>query len=70
MGIFKRLKIRTKLIILITLMLFGLFSVGVFGVRSYVTAVYSLEELYTKNLIAIEELSDARAQSRGNYSNI
>lgn len=70
MGIFNRLKIRTKLVIMTTIMLFALLSVSIIGTINYRKAVKATGDIYNQNVIAIEKLSDARTQTRGNYANI
>ena len=70
MGIFNRLKIRTKLIIMITIMLMALISVSIIGTGNYRSSINALKAVYTKNVISIEKLSDARTQTRANFANV
>jgi len=70
MKIFNNLKIRTKLTILVTLMLISILIVGSFGYYSNQQSQKALSSIYTQNFISVELLSDARTQSRANYANV
>ena len=70
MGIFNRLKIRTKLIIMVTLFLIALLLVSIIGTINYKKAIKATGDIYNKNVIAIEKLSDAQTQTRSNFANV
>lgn len=70
MRIFKMMKIRTKLAALICVMVLGLLSIGVTGFYDIMKSNRALDNIYSRNMIAVEKLSDARTQSRGNFANI
>jgi len=70
MVFLNRIKIRTKLVVLITLMVAGILVVGTTGYFSTKKTQDALTTIYKENLLNIETLSDARTQSRANYANI
>jgi methyl-accepting chemotaxis protein len=70
MKLMKLIKIRTKLFILIAVMILALLITGLIGIFSEMRMKQSLGNLYTQNVLAIEKLSDFRTQSRANYANI
>jgi methyl-accepting chemotaxis protein len=70
MRIISNLKIRTKLTILITIMLMGILIIGSFAYYNNKQSQNTLTSIYTQNLISVELLSDARTQSRANFGNV
>jgi len=70
MGIINNLKIRTKLTVLVTIMLIGILIVGSFGYYNNKQSEKILSDIYTQNFVSVELLSDARTQSRANFANI
>lgn len=70
MGLINRIKIKTKLLVLISLMVIGILVVGAMGYLSTQKIQDALTTIYQQNLLNIEILSDARTQSRANYANI
>lgn len=70
MKVFNKIKIRTKLIILIILMVIGVLVVGSIGYYHIGRSNKALSRIYEQNLVSIELLSDARTQLRANYANV
>lgn len=70
MNFLSKIKIRTKLTILIALMLTGILIVGTIGYYYNYNSGKALTSIYKQNLITIELLSDVRTQSRANFANI
>lgn len=70
MKLIHNIKLRTKLTILITMMIAGILATSFVGYFYNLKANVSLETMYTQNLYAIERLSDARTQSRANFANV
>jgi len=70
MNILKRIKISTKLTVLIVLMILGILAVGFIGSFYNAKSNDALDTIYNQNLVTIENLSDARTQSRANFANV
>ena len=70
MNFLHNLNVRTKLTILIILMLAGLVAVGAVGYYYLRQSENSLSTMYNKHLVTIEHLSDVRTQSRANLANL
>lgn len=70
MNILNQFKIGTKLVILITFMLAGIFVVGGVGTYYNNKASESLTDIYMESLIPVQLLNDTRIQARGNYANM
>ncbi len=70
MKILKKVNIRTRLIILVTVMIIGILIMGSVGLFYNHKSNNALSSLYLQNITAIEKLSDARTQSRANFANI
>lgn len=70
MNFLNKLKISTKLIIMISIMLFGILIVG--GVGSYYNnkSHEALTDMYKDRLSPVQLLNDARTQSRANKANM
>lgn len=64
------LKIRTKLIILIVFMVLGMMIIGVVGIIDNRKSNKLLDDIYTKNVTSIIDLSDIEADSKANFINI
>ncbi|WFR56220.1 methyl-accepting chemotaxis protein [Anaerocolumna sp. AGMB13025] len=69
MNVLNKLRIRTKLIILLVFMVGCTFLIGVVGYTYTNNSHVALTNLYRQNLITVELLSDARTQARANYAN-
>lgn len=65
----KKMKIRTQLSILITVMILLLFLTGLIGLFSELRMKQSIDSLYTHNVTAVEKLSDYLNQLHANYAN-
>lgn len=70
MSFIHKIKIKTKLLVLMSLMVAGILVVGATGYLSAKRTQDALTIVYRDNLLVIEALSDARTQSRANYANI
>ncbi len=70
MGMISNLKIRTKLIILIAIMLIGIFVVGAIGNMNSMNSEKVLSDFYNDNLVAVKILNDISIQSHRNYANV
>ncbi len=70
MGILNRIKIRTKISVLIIIMVIGIILIGVIGYRNNVNTNEAFTIIYEQNLKSIELLSDTRTQSRANFANV
>lgn len=70
MNILNKLKIRTKLILLVVFMVGCTFVIGLVGYYYTKKSHDAMTDIYRENLITIELLSDARTQSRANYANV
>jgi len=70
MKILNKIKIKTKLTILVALMLISILVVGGVGYYYSNQSARALKQLTTQNLVTIEMLSDARTQLRGNFANV
>jgi methyl-accepting chemotaxis protein len=70
MKLLHNIRIRTKLALLIAMMILGIVAVGVIGYHYNAKSNTALENIYSKNTLAIVKLSDARTQSRANFANI
>ncbi|WMJ89646.1 methyl-accepting chemotaxis protein [Anaerocolumna sp. MB42-C2] len=69
MKVLNKLKIRTKLILLITFMVGCTFVIGAVGYNYTNKSHIALANIYDQNLVSIELLSDVRTQARANYAN-
>ena len=67
---FRDMKIRTKLTILIVIMIIGNVLIGGVGYIYNVKSNTAIKNMYSNNLLAIEKLSDIKNQVVINYSNI
>lgn len=70
MKLLNKMKIGTKLAILMFIMITGTIIIGSIGLYYNTKSNKALKDIYTQNIIAIEKLSDARTQSRANFANI
>lgn len=70
MKLVNNIKIRTKLIILIIIMVLGTTSIGVVGYLYNDKANSALKNLYNRNLMEIEKISDVRSQLQDDYTDI
>ncbi len=70
MKLVNNLKIRTKLIILIVIMVIGTSSIGFIGYYYNLEASTALEDLYNDNLKEIVKVSDARTQIQADFTDV
>ena len=70
MNFFNKFKIRTKLIILITVMTIGIIALGLTGYAECIQSENSLTGIYKNNLLRIQMLGDAKGQIRMDYANL
>ncbi len=70
MKLIHNMKLRTKLTILVMVMILGTIAISCLGYFNNLKANTTLESMYTQNLFAVEKLSDMRTQTRANYANI
>lgn len=70
MQFLHKIKIRTKLVMLLCIMVFATIIVGAIAFLNENQTGKALTSIYSQNLTSIELLSDARTQSRANFANI
>lgn len=70
MNLLNKIKIRTKLTILISFMIAGVILVGMVGYYYNDQSNQALSVLYEEHLVRIEVLGDVRTQSRANFANL
>lgn len=70
MKLLSGMRVRTKLTVMITIMIIGLVSMGVFGLAFIGESNDAMKSMYTQNVISVELLSDARTQERANFANL
>lgn len=70
MNIFKNLKIRTKLLILIILMIVGTVVIGLMGTYYYKQSSKSLDDVYQQNVMSIVKLGEVGTLTKANFINI
>lgn len=66
----KNINIKTKLVILIVIMLIGICAVGIIGYYYNTQSSNGLSLIYNEDLVPIQLLNDVRAQSRANEANL
>jgi methyl-accepting chemotaxis protein len=70
MRFLNKIKMGTKLLILIATMLIGIVLVGGIGYYYNTQSQKALDNMYKQNLVSIELLTDVRTQSRANFANV
>jgi methyl-accepting chemotaxis protein len=70
MNILSKLKIRTKLAILIVTLMVGILCIGFVGLFYNQRSNKAMETLYEDNLVTVQMLSDVRNYTRVNFANV
>lgn len=70
MNLLNKIKIRTKLTILISFMIVGIILVGIVGYYYNYQSNKALSVLHDENMVRIQILGDVRTQSRANFANL
>lgn len=70
MSILKKVKIHTKLALLIIIMIAAILTVGIMSHYYILKSESALTQIYKENIVSVELLSDTRTQTRANFANV